>query len=143
MSETFQKKCDVIKNIFSPLANGERYQVLIEMGRKLPPYPESNKTPVHIVSGCQSTLYLSATLRDDKIYFEASADALISAGLAALLISVYSGESPETVLTQAPNFISELGLAQNLSLNRSNGLANICLKMKKEALAAIVKSSRK
>lgn len=137
MSESFQKKCEELKKFFAPQSTEERYKTLIEMGRKLPPYPEQHKTVDRIVPGCQSTLYLRATLKDGKLFFEAHSDALISAGLAALLINVYSGETPETILKCPPSFIQELGINSSLSLNRSNGLANIHLKMKQQALASI------
>lgn len=138
MTETFKEKCEKLKKIFAPLSTSERYQALMDMGKRLPPFPDSYKTPDRIVRGCQSLLYLKAEVCDGKIYFEAHADALISAGLAALLISIYAGESPEIVLTQNPDFIGELGLGSSLSLNRSNGLANIHLRMKQDALKAIV-----
>lgn len=137
MSDSFQKKCDQIKKIFAPQSIEERYKTLIEMGRKLPPFSEQYKTADRIVPGCQSTLYLYAFLQEDKLFFEAHSEALISAGLAALLISVYSGETPETILKSPPDFIRELGIHSSLSINRSNGLANIHLKMKQQALSSI------
>jgi cysteine desulfuration protein SufE len=142
MADSFQKKCDEIKKKFINLNTQERYQALMEMGKQLPPFPESEKTPNKIVPGCQSTLYLSASLQDGKLFFEASADALISAGLAALLIAIYSGESPETILQRAPDIIRELGISSSLSPNRSNGLTNIYLRMKQEALMQIVAQQR-
>ncbi len=138
MSKTFEKKCAEIKKNFAPLSTEERYHFLMELGRRLPPFPNSLKTADRIVPGCQSTLYLHATLKEGCMVFEACADALISAGLAALLIAVYSGETPETVLKCPPDFIAELGLATSLSLNRSNGLAHIHLRMKQEALKSLV-----
>ena len=138
MTDSFQKKCDEIKNIFINQTTQERYQTLMEMGRKLPPFPDTHKTPDRIVPGCQSTLYLSASLHEGKLFFNAQAGALISARLAALLIAVYSGESPEAVLTRSPDFIKELGISSSLSPNRSNGLSNIYLRMKQEALKSII-----
>lgn len=138
MDESFEKKCDEIKKKLAPLSKDERYQALIHLGRSLPTYPPALKTPDRLVPGCQSLLYLNSKLIDDKIYFECHSDALISSGLAALLLSVYSGESPETVLKCPPHFIHELELTSSLSLNRSNGLANIHLRMKQEALKYII-----
>jgi len=137
MSDTFQKKSAEMTKIFTPLSREERYHLLMEMGQRLPPFPESCKTPDRIVQGCQSTLYLHAFLSEGKLFFEAYSDALISAGLAALLIAVYSGETPETILTCPPTFLSELGIAASLSPNRSNGLAELHLRMKQEALQAL------
>lgn len=138
MNETFLKKCNEIKKNFTTLTTEMRYQLLMDMGRNLPPYPAELKTPDRIVRGCQSILYLNTTSRDGKIFFEAHADALISAGLAALLIAAYSGESAETILKCPPDFISELGIAASLSLNRSNGLAHIHLRMKQDALKSLL-----
>lgn len=135
MSNTFQKKSEEIRQKFLSLPSAEaRYSALIELGKALKPYPESLKTADRIVKGCQSTLYLAASLEEGKIFFSASSDALISAGLAALLLSVYNGESPETILTCPPTFLSEIGIMASLSLNRSNGLAHIHLRMKQLAL---------
>ncbi len=134
MGDIFEKKCEKLKKIFEPLSLEERYQTLMEMGRKLPPFPEEWKTADKVVSGCQSVLYLNAILREDKLFFYTYTDALISAGLAALLIEIYSGELPDTILTRPPTFIAELGLSASLSPSRSNGLANIHLRMKQEAL---------
>ena len=139
MTNLFYEKAEGLKKKFSLLTTDERYQLLIQMGQKLSPFPEEYRTPDRIVPGCQSTLYLLSTLSDGKLYFKAQADALISAGLAALLIAAYSGESPETILTCPPDFITELGITASLSLNRSNGLANIHLRMKQEALKNLVK----
>lgn len=138
MPDSFEKKCEELKKIFAPLSTEQRYHTLIEMGRRLPRYPDNYKTPDRIVPGCQSLLYLNATLRDDQLFFEAHADALISAGLAALLIAVYSGESPETILTCPPTFIGELGIGSSLSPSRSNGFANILIRMKQEALKLLI-----
>lgn len=134
MSETFEKKSAEIKEKFVLLSTEMKYQQLIELGRELPPFPNELKTADRIVTGCQSILYLNMTLTNEKCFFQADADALISKGLAALLIAVYSGESPETVLKCPPNFIGEIGVGASLSPNRSNGLAQIHLKMKQLAL---------
>ncbi|MBX7067470.1 MAG: SufE family protein [Parachlamydiales bacterium] len=134
MSETFKKNCDEIKKTFAPLSPEKRYQELIRMGQNLAAYPNELKTPDRIVRGCQSTLYLSCKFENGKCFFQTDSDALISKGLAALLIIAYSGEAPEIVLKCPPEFISELGIAASLSPMRSNGLAQIYLKMKQEAL---------
>jgi cysteine desulfuration protein SufE len=140
MEESFQKKCEEIKKTFAPLTTEERYQTLIEMGRSLPPFPEELKTQDRIVFGCQSTLYLNTTSQDGKLFFQAHTDALISAGLAALLITVYSNEPAEVILKCPPTFISELGISATLSPSRSNGLSHIHLRLKQEALRFLMKS---
>jgi cysteine desulfuration protein SufE len=141
MSETFQKKSEEVKNFFASCSSPEaRYDALIAMGRKLPLFHPALKTPENLVVGCQSNLYLASRLIDDLLYFEAASDALISAGLAALLIAVYSGETPETILKQPPLFLADLGIHASLSPNRSNGLAHIHLRMKQEALKLLISS---
>ncbi|MBS0625542.1 MAG: SufE family protein [Verrucomicrobia bacterium] len=135
MSETIRQKIFEINQRFTTLPTGEaRYTAIIEMGRTLPSYPNSLKTPERIVKGCQSTLYLDATLKEGKVYFQTSSEALISAGLAALLIAVYSGETPQTILTTPPDFLKDLGISASLSPNRSNGLYQIHLRMKQLAI---------
>lgn len=138
MSDSFKQKVEQVKKRFSALDTPEkRYEVLMQMGRELPPFPAAWKTAERQVRGCQSTLYLGVEIKEGKIFFSAAADALISAGLAALLVTVYSGEAPEVVLTQSPLFLEELGIYASLSPNRSNGLSSIHLKMKREALQCL------
>jgi len=139
MSETFQKKSDAIKKFFIQFSTAEdRYNALIDRGRKLPLFPTDQKISQNLVSGCQSNLYLISRMVDGLVYFEAASDALISAGLAAILISVYTGESPATILKTPPQFLFDLGIHASLSPNRSNGLANIHLRMKQDALNFLV-----
>jgi len=120
-----------------------RYEKLIEMGRELPKLTSMQKIPSNMVKGCQSQMYLCATANDNTINFEAEADALISAGLAALLIQVYSGESPEVVLKCPPTFIEELGINTSLTPSRANGLYSLHLQMKQEALRLLVESNNR
>lgn len=143
MTESFNENLCRIKQIFAPLDAEGKYRALIDLGRKLDPYPETLKTPDRIVKGCQSTLYLSTHFEGGKLHFSASCDALISAGLAALLILAYSGEPPETILKRPPAFLSELGIADSLSPNRSNGLYQIHLRMKQEALKHLLQQHTK
>ncbi len=137
----FLKKIEKLKNKFGAMGAPEkRYDALMQMGRALPPFLGEWKTPERKVPGCQSTLYLRGECVGGKIFFTATADALISAGLAALLIEVYSGETPETVLAQPPLFLEELGIYASLSPNRSHGLSSIHLKMKQEALRCLTEN---
>lgn len=92
------------------------------------------KTSERIVSGCQSIVYLSTKMDQGKIYFNAFSEALISAGLAALLIQTYNGEDPAVLIKCPPTFLQELDITSSLSPARSNGLANIYLRMQQEAL---------
>ncbi len=134
MSHFFQKKSEAVKLKFSLLSPEVRYSALIELGRRLPLFPDNLKTSLNLVSGCQSTLYLASSSEGGLIFFQAASDALISAGLAAILIEVYSGESPECILTHPPTFLQDAGISHSLSPNRSNGLANIYLHMKRHAV---------
>lgn len=128
-------KTEELRKIFSSNGSGEeRYLSIIDLGRKLAPYPNRLKTPNLQVPGCQSILYLSCTFSESKLFFQAHSDALISAGLAALLIFVYSGETPANILKTHPLFLKEFGILGSLSPSRSNGLAQIHLRMKKDAL---------
>jgi cysteine desulfuration protein SufE len=117
----------------------DKYQIIITLGRRLPPYPEAHKTLGSIVQGCQSTMYLHAYLENGKMRFSAYSEALISAGLAALLIKTYDLESPEVVLKCPPRFLETIGIQGSISPSRANGLSSLFLKMKQEALAHISK----
>lgn len=135
MSKTFDKKSAELKEKFLSIPSLDaRYAEVIALGKALPPYPEELKTAERIVSGCQSILYLNASVCDGKMVFQVHSEALISAGLAALLLFVYNGEAPEILLTHPPQFATELGILAKLSPSRSNGLAHIHLRMKQMAL---------
>lgn len=96
----------------------------------LPPFDPSLKTEENRVEGCQSLMYLDTSFRDAKVFFTADSDALISKGLAAMLIFVYSGEPPEAILEHLPTFLAELGIQNALSPGRSNGFLSLYLKMR-------------
>jgi cysteine desulfuration protein SufE len=115
-----------------------KYQKIIEMGREQPPLEKAYKIPENIVRGCQSTMYLHSHLKDGQVYFEAESDALISSGLAAILLRVYSGETPETVLKCPPDYLEELGITASLTPNRANGLYSMHLRMKQDALRLLI-----
>jgi cysteine desulfuration protein SufE len=124
-----------VKNLFAHCTTAQmRYEKLIELGRTLPPYPKEWMTPCRIVKGCQSTMYLHTSLVNTKVQFQIHSDALISAGLAALLLAVYNNEPAIAILRCPPDFLEELGIHGSLSPSRSNGLSSLFLKMKQEAL---------
>lgn len=114
------------------------YQKIISWGKQLPPFKEEWKSEANRVIGCQSVMYLNAELKDDRIFFSAASDALISAGLAAILIEAYNGMSPEAVLKTPPTFLEKLGISASLTPGRANGLASLFLKMKQEALHFLI-----
>lgn len=128
------EKAQEIKKIFSVCRGSEeRYLKIIELGKALKPMLEDEKTPETIVPGCQSIVYLKAWMEDGRIFFRASSEALISAGLAALLILIYDGEEPAFVIKNPPTFLGEMGIVGSLSPSRSNGLASMYLRMQQEA----------
>ena len=101
----------------------ERYQYLIDLGRKLPPFPEELKTEANKVQGCQSQVWLVADGDREQLRFRAISDSAIVSGLIALLLRVYSGRSAQEIADTEPSFIEAIGLARHLSPTRSNGLA--------------------
>lgn len=118
-----------------------KYNKIIELGRGLPQLDIAHKIPQNLVSGCQSTMYLHSRLENGLVIFEAVSDALISAGLASLLLSVYSGESPEVILKCPPTYIQDLGIAASLTPNRANGMFSIHLRMKQDALKLMMSNN--
>lgn len=116
----------------------ERYEKIMELGKKSKKLCHENKTEENLVPGCQSVMHLFSYLRDGLVYFEAESDALISSGLAALLTNVYSGESPETILKCPPDYLQELEISTSLTPHRANGLYSIHLKMKQDALKLMI-----
>lgn len=113
----------------------ERYQYLIDLGRKLPPFPEALKTEEHKVQGCQSQVWLVASGDAQRLDFQAISDSAIVSGLIALLLRVYSGRSAQEVLDTEPRYIEAIGLAKHLSPTRSNGLAAMLQTIKAHARA--------
>lgn len=101
----------------------ERYQFIIELGRKLPPFPDAWTDDAHRVPGCQSRVWMEAEIRDGRMLFAGTSDAAIVSGLVALLLRVYSGRSPAEILATDPVFLKDLGLLEALSTNRGNGIA--------------------
>lgn len=124
-----------IKKLFEGCPTAEtKYIKIIELGRTLPPFDPQFKTPENLVQGCQSLMYLRSYIKDNRIYFEVDSDALISKGLAALLIYAYSGQPADTILKCPPDFLQELGIPTILSPGRSNGLFSLYLHMKQESV---------
>ncbi|MES2122787.1 MAG: SufE family protein [Chlamydiota bacterium] len=129
------KKQDALVKLFEECASIEmRYEKIIEMGRALPAYPKEFESQENLVEGCQSVMHLHSWIQEGKIHFLARSEALISAGLAALLIFVYSDEPPEALLTCPPRFLAQLNIPASLSPSRSNGLASLHRKMQSDAL---------
>jgi len=115
----------------------ERYQYLIDLGRKLPPFPDALKTDEYKVAGCQSLVWLAPSGDAKRLDFQAISDSAIVSGLIALLLRVYSGRSAAEILATEPKFIDAIGLAKHLSPTRSNGLAAMLAAIKQYARGAL------
>lgn len=113
----------------------DRYQLLIDLGNGQDPLPQEYKTDNNLIEGCQSRVWLQADLVDGKVIFRAESDALIVKGIVSLLISVYSGQTPDDILASEPYFVEAIGLKEHLSPTRSNGLVAMIKQMKLYALA--------
>lgn len=141
MFESCIQKQNALKAQFAHCTSEElKYKKLIEKGKELSKLPPEKKVKENLVSGCQSIMYLDALYKNGVVYFSVESDALISAGLASILIDVYSGESPETILKCEPTFIEELGIGASLTPSRANGLYSIHLRMKQEALRLLMQN---
>jgi len=115
----------------------ERYQYLIDLGRKLAPFPDALKIDEYKVTGCQSQVWLVPSGDAQRLDFRAVSDSSIVSGLIALLLRVYSGRPATEILATEPRFIEAIGLAKHLSPTRSNGLAAMLAKVKQFAREAL------
>ena len=113
----------------------DKYNYIIDAGKSLPEIDSKFKTQEYLIPGCQSQVWLHASLEDGKVIYRADSDALITRGIVALLIQVLSGHPPQDILDSKLEFIDRIGLQQHLSPTRSNGLANMVKQMKLYALA--------
>lgn len=137
-----QERQQEIERLFVACNDDEkRYEKIIEMGRSALPLNDKYKIPENNVPGCQSLMFMHAWMEKERIYFAAESEALISSGLAQLLIKVYSGSTPEVVLKCPPEFLDRLHLNSMLSPNRASGLYSIHLKMKQQALKLLLAKS--
>ena len=118
----------------------DRYGYIIELGRKLPPFPEDWANDAHRVPGCQSRVWMEAEARDGALFFAGASDAAIVSGLVALLLRVYSGRSPAEILATDPVFLKDLGLLEALSTNRGNGIAAMARAIRERAAAESLQS---
>ena len=111
----------------------DRYQLLIDLGRRLPPLPAEYQTEEYRLRGCQSVVHFAAKTRDGEITFHAGSDAAIVQGLIALLLRVYSDRTPEEIRDTEAEFLSEIGLDSHLSATRKTGLASMLTAIKAAA----------
>jgi cysteine desulfuration protein SufE len=115
----------------------DRYQFIIELGRKLPPFPPEWQNDQHRVPGCQSQVWMEASMAGGRMMLAGASDAAIVSGLVALLMRVYSGRTPAEVLATDPVFLRDLGLLEALSTNRGNGIAAMARRIRDAAQACI------
>ena len=103
----------------------DKYEYLIDLGRRLEAFPEELKTEDRLIKGCQSRVWLDATVEGDRLIFRADSDAIITKGIISLLIGVYSGRTAREIADDDFSFVDRLGLRENLSPTRANGLASM------------------
>ena len=129
---------DAIRDEFAFFGDwAERYQYLIDLGRKLPPFPDDCRTEEHRLHGCQSMVWIVPSGDARRLDFRAVSDSAIVSGLIYLALRVYSGRSAEEILATEPRYIADIGLAQHLSPTRSNGLASLLAFIRREAESAL------
>ncbi len=145
MFDSCLEKQKAIIELFKSCTTAEKkYQMIIELGKTQSHLEEKQKTDDTFVRGCQSRMFIKSWLDKEKglVFFESEADALISAGLGMLLIRVYSGEAPETILKCPPTYIEELHIHQTLTPGRANGLAAVYVRLKQDALKYYIEQNK-
>ena len=119
----------------------DKYEYIIDLGKKLPPLEDQYKIDENRVRGCQSTVWLVADYTNGKIFYKAESDAVIVKGLISMLIRVLSGHSPDDIIAARLNFIQQIGMTTHLAQTRSNGLLAMVKQMKNFALAYKIKNT--
>lgn len=119
----------------------DKYEYIIDLGKRLPLLDDKYKIDENRVRGCQSTVYLVADYKDEKVFYKAESDAVIVKGLISMLIRVLSGQKPDNIVNAPLNFIKEIGMMTHLAQTRSNGLLAMVKQMKNYALAYKVKDA--
>ncbi|MCX4333860.1 MAG: SufE family protein [Bacteroidales bacterium] len=112
----------------------DKYEYIIELGKNLNNYPENEKTDEKLIKGCQSRVWLDHKVEDGRIYFNADSDAIITKGIISLLINLYSGRTPDEILSSDFSVVDKIGLKENLSPTRANGLVSMIAKIKEIAV---------
>ena len=141
---TIKEKQEIIIKEFEQLNDWEeKYTRIIELGRKMPALDDAFKTEKYKLSGCQSQVWINAKLEDGKIIFEADSDAAIVKGLIALLVNVYSNQTPDEILSNPPEFVKKIGIDNHLSPTRKNGLGAMMKQIQMYAVAFKAMSAKK
>ena len=131
---TLQEKKESVIEDFSMYDEWlDKYEYLIDLGRNLEAFPEELKTEDRLIKGCQSRVWLDATVEGDRLYFRADSDAIITKGIISLLIGVYSGRTAREIAEDDFSFVDQLGLRENLSPTRANGLVSMIQTIKNYA----------
>ncbi len=120
----------------------QRYEYIIETGKSLPLINMANKTDENLIKGCQSKVWLHAEFDNDRLNFSADSDAILTKGIIALLLRIYSNQSPKDILGSELYFIDEIGLKEHLSPTRANGLVSMVKQLKLYALAFQIKNNQ-
>ena len=118
----------------------ERYEYMIDLGKSLPLIDPSLKTEDKLIKGCQSKVWLHSTLQEGRILFTADSDAIITKGIVAILIRVFSNQTPDAIVQANTKFIDEIGLKEHLSPTRANGLVSMVKQIKMYAIAQQIKT---
>ncbi len=121
----------------------DKYNYLIEMGKSVPMIDSQYRTDAYLIKGCQSRVWLQAELEGGRVVFRADSDAVITRGIAAMLIRVFSGQTTQDIISADTSFIDRIGLQEHLSPTRSNGLLSMLKQMKLFALAFQARESSK
>ena len=111
----------------------DKYEYLIELGKSLTDYPEEKKTDEKLIKGCQSRVWLDYKIDGGRIFFNADSDAIITKGIISLLIRIYSGRTPEEILSSDFSVVDKIGLKENLSPTRANGLVSMIARIREIA----------
>ena len=128
-----EKKREIIEEFSMYEEWLDKYEYLIELGKSLEAYPESEKTEDKLIKGCQSRVWLDYVLQENRLYFKADSDAIITKGIISLLISVYNGRTPAEILGSDFSFVEKIGLRENLSPTRANGLVSMIETIRRRA----------
>ena len=113
----------------------QRYEYIIELGKSLPLIDDAHKTDENIIKGCQSKVWVHGELKDKLLHFTADSEAILTKGIIAILIRVFSGQPPQDIIDSGTGFIDEIGLKEHLSATRANGLVSMIKQMKLYAVA--------
>tara|TARA_B100000524_G_scaffold110751_1_gene53648 strand:- start:709 stop:1125 length:417 start_codon:yes stop_codon:yes gene_type:complete len=135
MSASFKEKQDSIIEDFQVFDDWmDKYEMIIDLGKDIQGISVEKRKDEQLIDGCQSRVWLKAEINNTRMHFSADSDAIITKGIIALLINVYNGEKPETIVKENLYFINQIGLQEHLSPTRANGLLEMVKRMKIEAL---------